>query len=89
VYLALSPLSVTLQKKERREIKIKIKTYGSVVHYSIFSPPLDDSCLSIHASSLYAGMFWFGSIGYTSFKLSMVLSLKFGCNDRTSIGFLV
>jgi uncharacterized membrane protein (UPF0182 family) len=36
----------------------------------------------------YTSMFWFGSIGYTSFKLSMVLSLKFRCNDHTSISFL-
>ena len=27
-------------------------------------------------------------IGHTSFKLSMVLSLKFRCNDQTSIGYL-
>ena len=89
MYLALSPLSVTLYKK--REIKkyiiiVKKNTYGSLVHYSIFSPPLDDSCLSFNASSLYAGIFWFGSVGYTSFKLCMVLGLKFGCNDHTSIG---
>jgi hypothetical protein len=36
----------------------------------------------------YVGMFWFRSIGYKSFKLSMVLSLKFRCNDHASIGFL-
>ena len=52
----------------------------------MFSFPLNDSCLSFHASSLYTSMFWFRSVGYTSFKLSMVLSLKFGCNDHASIG---
>ena len=35
------------------------------------------------------GMFWFGSIGYTYFKLSMVLSLKLGCNDHASVGLLI
>jgi hypothetical protein len=55
----------------------------------MFSPLLDDSCLFFRASSLYAGMFWFGSVGYTSFKLSMVLSLKFGCNNQASIGSLI
>ena len=35
------------------------------------------------------GMFWFGSFGYTFFKLSNVLSLKFGCNDHTTIGYLI
>jgi hypothetical protein len=50
------------------------------------TPLLDDSYpLTL---PFYAGMFWFGSIGYTSFKLSMVLSLKFRCNDHASIGFL-
>jgi hypothetical protein len=36
----------------------------------------------------YASMFWFGRLGHKSFKLSMVLSLKFRCADPTSIGFL-
>jgi hypothetical protein len=58
-------------------------------HYSMFSPLLDESCISIHASSIYTNMFWFESAGYTSFKLSMVLSLKFGCHYHTSIGFLI
>jgi hypothetical protein len=54
----------------------------------MFSPLLDDSCLSFNASSLYASIFWFGSICYTSFKLSMVLSLKFGCNNHAFYRFL-
>jgi hypothetical protein len=76
-----------IKKKER--IKIKIKNYGSLVHHSMFSPPLDDSCLSFHVFSLYVGMFWFGIVGHTSPKLSMVLSLKFECNDHTYIRFLI
>ena len=60
-----------------------------VLHHSMFSPLLDDSCLSFHASFVYANIFWFGSVGYTSFKLSMVLSLKFGCNNHIPIGFLI
>jgi hypothetical protein len=77
VYLALSPLSVTLHKND----------CGSLVHHSMCSPPLDESCLSFHASFLYAGIFLFGCVGHTSFKLSMVLSLNFGCDYHTSIGF--
>jgi hypothetical protein len=51
------------------------------------TPLLDDS---YHLTlPFYDGMFWFGSIGYTSFKLSMVLSLKFRCNNHASIGFLI
>ena len=59
-----------------------------LLYHSMFSYMLDDSYLSFNDSSLYASMFWFGSVGYTSFKLSMVLSFKFGCHDHTSIGFL-
>jgi putative component of membrane protein insertase Oxa1/YidC/SpoIIIJ protein YidD len=58
-------------------------------HHSMFSPLLDESCLFFHTSSVYVDMFWFVSFGFTSFKLSMVLSLKFECNDHTSIGFFM
>ena len=59
-----------------------------LLYHSMFSPLLDILVYPLMLP-LYAGMFWFGSVGYTSFKLNMVLSLKFGCNDHTSIGLLI
>jgi hypothetical protein len=41
----------------------------------------------LHLSIL--GMFWFVSVGYTFFKLSLMLSLKFGCDNHVSIGSLI
>ena len=35
------------------------KKERSLIHHSMFSLPLDDSCISFHASSLYTDMFWF------------------------------
>jgi hypothetical protein len=51
--------SLPLHKKERNNNNNNNEKMV-LLYYSMFSPLLDDSCLSFNTSSLYAGMFWFG-----------------------------
>jgi hypothetical protein len=72
-----SPLPCIKKEKKEKNLLFTIQ---------LFSPLLDDSVYPFMLPFSVLGMLWFRSFGFTSFKLSVVLSLKFECNDHASMG---